>query len=398
VGFREEQPSLTDRSFQFRLINNRHRGIELKIEGPDMTDEESSGRRKVARRSTLVRRDPEQRGQKHHRGTVRMLDAICRIHQLLKKGHAVSTQRLQQELEAKNRRTVLRYISILNDVLHADVRFDPDAGGYRYYGNMMIALPEPMLTEGDLFALYVASPVLAQYRGTPLGEQFESSFAKIVALLPEAVKKRMLAVPRRVETKTRVPLYGDARYFAQVLSALHHGRQLELSYRSADRGLPSERTVDPYVLCVVNSKWYLLAYDYRRARVLSFAVERIWGAKETHREFDRPEGFSAADHLKDAFGIYLPPEDSGEKATEIVIRFDALAARYVRETKHHWTQKIRDLPGKEIEVTFTVRGTIEVENFVLGWGEHAEVLAPASLRKRVRERLARAFARYGIEE
>lgn len=359
----------------------------------------SPRRKKLAKDSApkpLVRRAQKQTAPKGHRGTVRMLESILRIHQLLRTNNSVSTQRLQEELEVKDRSTIGRYINIMKERLNADIRYDQDARGYRYFGDP-IELPDPMLTEGDLLALYVASPILAQYRGTPLGEQFEASFGKIVSLLPEPVRNRMLNVPKRVETRTRGPNREDARCFAHVLNALHHDRELEIGYASAHRGTSTIRTVDPYVLCIVDSKWYLLARDHLRGHVVSFAVDRIWTAKQTSREFVRPPHFSAAEYLKDTFGIYRPPEESEERATEIVIRFDALSARYVRETKWHSTQKIRELSGKEIELSFTVRGTIEVERFVLEWGEHAEVLAPSSLRKRVRERLARAFAKYGME-
>jgi len=66
----------------------------------------------------------------------------------------------------------------------------------------------------------------------------------------------------------------------------------------------------------------------------------------------------------------------------------------VRETRWHSTQKIKELDDGGIELTIKVRGTLEVESWVLGWGEHAEVVRPASLRKRMKARLSKALAKY----
>jgi predicted DNA-binding transcriptional regulator YafY len=156
------------------------------------------------------------------------------------------------------------------------------------------------------------------------------------------------------------------------------------------------RVVDPYVLCLVSSRWYLLAHDHRRGRVLKFAIDRIWSVKETGKAFRRPAGFSAAQHLKHAFGIYEAPDEQGTEPGEIRIRFDAFAARYVRETKWHDSQKLTLRSDGGVELTIVVRGSVEVERFVLGWGEHAEVLAPADLRDCMRRRIAGALSAYEV--
>lgn len=362
-----------------------------------------SGKRTIRRgspdergRQALVRTAGGRRGGSRAdfaRGTFRMLDALARIHRHLETGRAVSTRALEDELEA-SRRTVLRYIAFFRESLGADIVYDPEQGGYRYSGKS-IPIPGYHLTEGDLYALYVASPILAQYRGTALGDRFDASFRKIAAHLPERVRSRLVVLPSRITAKGPVPRHGDSSAFARILDAASRERELSITYFSAHRGVTTVRKVDPYALSVVGSRWYLLARDHLRGRVLRFALERIWSAAETGRTFERPAGFTPGAFLKDAFGIFEAPDAPGEEPAEIRIRFDAFAARYVRETVWHPSQRITALEDGRIELSLRVRGSVEVEQFVLGWGEHAEVVAPGELRAQVRARVARMHAAYG---
>ncbi len=65
----------------------------------------------------------------------------------------------------------------------------------------------------------------------------------------------------------------------------------------------------------------------------------------------------------------------------VVIRFRADQATYIREREWHPTQKVRDLRDGRVELTFRAGGIYEIIRWVLSWGNAAEVIRPARLRR-----------------
>ncbi len=86
--------------------------------------------------------------------------------------------------------------------------------------------------------------------------------------------------------------------------------------------------------------------------------------------------------------------NDGGKPQEICIRFDSFAARLVRERQWHKSQKIKELDGGEIELTLKLGNLMEIQRWVLSWGEHAHVIAPTSLQNRVRDTALKMARQY----
>ena len=80
------------------------------------------------------------------------------------------------------------------------------------------------------------------------------------------------------------------------------------------------------------------------------------------------------------------------------VEFSAKMARYA--TRHQWTrnQRVEEYADGRVIVTVIARGTIDVTNWVLGFGEHAVVLEPASLRAEMAALTRRMAAAYEQEK
>ena len=117
-------------------------------------------------------------------------------------------------------------------------------------------------------------------------------------------------------------------------------QQLELHYRKP--GQPAEtRLVDPYHLANINGEWFLFAYDHARKDIRTFVPARIQSVKPTGKTFERTQKFSLEKRLRDSFGVH-----SGEGEFEVVIRFNARAADYIREKKWHPSQTLARIEGR----------------------------------------------------
>ena len=68
----------------------------------------------------------------------------------------------------------------------------------------------------------------------------------------------------------------------------------------------------------------------------------------------------------------------------IKLRFNAVIAQIVEETRWHPSQAVKMQPDGSAVVTFKVPVTDEFIAFVTRWGEKVEVLQPVSLRKEIK--------------
>jgi proteasome accessory factor B len=115
----------------------------------------------------------------------------------------------------------------------------------------------------------------------------------------------------------------------------------------------------------------------------------VTNAKNLKISFQRPANFSAAEMLAGSFAAF----EAG-KTEKVKIRFDSFAARLVAERQWHKSQIMHALPDGGAELVMQVGIAPDLEAWILGWAGHAEVLEPASLRKKIIASAAEALARY----
>ena len=115
-----------------------------------------------------------------------------------------------------------------------------------------------------------------------------------------------------------------------------------------------------------------------RGQLRTFALTRIANVKNLQIPFARPADFSVAKMLAGSFAAF-----QAARTEHVRIRFDAFAARLVRERQWHKSQKMRPADGGGMELTMRVGIAPDLENWILSWGDHAEVIEPLELRRRI---------------
>jgi len=162
-----------------------------------------------------------------------------------------------------------------------------------------------------------------------------------------------------------------------LLRALLRQRRIELAYRKPGSKNPAHYVFEPYTMLVYKQGLYLIGSTEQRAHTFYLAVERILECKLTDQYFDYPQDFSPRQFCEGSFGIFKDAE------TDIVVRFSSEVAEYVQARSWHPTQEIKDLEDGGIELSMTVSGIQEVIPWVLGFGDHAEVVGPEDIRSMV---------------
>jgi predicted DNA-binding transcriptional regulator YafY len=311
------------------------------------------------------------------------------LDRLLRANRYPNARSAARELEV-NPRTVHRDLEFLRDSWGAPLEFCHKHNGY-YYRDAAFALPLQTLTEGELFALFLAERVLHDYRATPYARDLAAAFRKLTAALPEAVTIDLAHWDQVHSFRRSSADLEEAACFHQLAAAVRRGRQLELVYWTASRDDTTRRVVDPYHLLAMDGHWYLVAYCHLREEVRMFAPARVRAVKETGGVFERPADFRIADYLDTTFRVvrgHGPP-------CRVVLRFAPAAARYVREKLWHSSQRLQDQPDGSLLLTLVVSHLLEVKRWVLSYGFDCEVLEPPQLRSEVAGDLLRAARRYG---
>ena len=105
------------------------------------------------------------------------MERMHRIHQLLQNKEYPNCTKLAKEFEVV-KRTMKRDIEFMKDQMCLPIGFDTRRNGY-FYTETVDHFPELPMSEADVFALYVASKAIEQYKGTPFQRLLETAFRRL---------------------------------------------------------------------------------------------------------------------------------------------------------------------------------------------------------------------------
>mgnify|MGYP001627219939 CR=1 FL=1 len=308
------------------------------------------------------------------------LERILEIDRQIRALKYPNARRLARELEVSER-TIYQDRQFMVDRLRAPLAYDRRRGGW-YYTDPNWALPSVLVTEGELLAFFLSVEVARRYLGTAFEGPLCSAVEKITAGLKSQIQVSLedlracyiFAPPPVVSVKEELLL--------ELHRAIQCCRQVKIRYYTASRGCWQVRVVEPYHLYNLRGDWYLIAFDHLRRDMRTFHAGRIEEWEVLNQEFKRDPGFSVGKWMAQAFVA-----ERGEEPVEVVIKFDPYQARYIRERSWHPSQEIEELPDGGLILRFFTGGLDEVKRWVMGYGSHAEVLAPESLRQAIREEI-----------
>jgi proteasome accessory factor B len=245
------------------------------------------------------------------------------------------------------------------------------------------------LTTSQMVALFLSRRVFDFLAGTGFKEDLDDIFEKLEAMLK---RKDFLAV-RNLDRK--VFDVNEARHLYEgriedvndIVTALLHEERLRVTHESVSGGRKTF-VLELYTLMVYKKGLYLVGRSDRHGEIRTFALDAFREVEWLRGEkFEYPADYRPQQVTEGAFGLMR-----GEP-TRVRILFEPKVARYVERVMWHPTQKfVRVAAG--LEMTMEVAATLELENWVLGFGDSAVVSAPDGLRAAVAARLRCAAGRY----
>jgi proteasome accessory factor B len=316
------------------------------------------------------------------------LERMMSIHARLKAGRFPNCRKIADELEVSPK-TIQRDIDFMRYRLALPIEYDPLRFGF-YYTEAVTSFPTIDVSEGEIAALFVAQKALTQYHGTPFERPLRSAFRKITDGLKERVSFSWSDMEEAISFRSVGASVADLQLFETVSQAALRSVELEFGYRKLDSNGYEDRRVRPYHIASLENQWYLFGEDLARKQLRTFALPRMRNARATSTRFRRPANFSIAQVLSGSFGVF-----EGGKKHKIRLEFDPFAARLVSERTWHESQRLHHAKDGSATLELELGALEEIERWVLSWGSHVRVLAPAELRERIKEQgaaIARMYA------
>lgn len=238
----------------------------------------------------------------------------------------------------------------------------------------------PLNDEG-LDALNSALDILRQLQGFP---QLASSIDTI-SKLNEQISRQTGATPPAMDME-HVAGYRGAQFIGTIYDAVRKRQTISIEYQSFKARQAEKIVVYPYLLKEYRNRWFLICEKStnRSPQVNIFALDRIHLVEidKTH-PFKKCVDFDPEHFFDDTIGV---TKSISDKVRRVVIKVDRQQAPYVESKPFHKSQKVEQrFRDGSIQLSLKVVVNNELERLILGYGGHAEVIAPPEFRARIAE-------------
>ena len=261
---------------------------------------------------------------------------------------------------------------------------------YYEYDDPDYSITHLPLNDEGLDALNSALDILRQLQGFP---QLASSIDTISKLNEQISRHTGISVPAM--DMEHVPGYTGARFIGAIYEAVRKQQTLVVEYQSFKARYPVAHIVYPYLLKEYRNRWFLIGEKStnRAPQVNIFALDRIHSVTiDRVHPFKKCVDFDPEHFFDDTIGVTRLISD---KARRVVIRIDRQQAPYVESKPFHKSQKVEQrFRDGSIQLSLKVVINNELERLILGYGGHAEVIAPPELRARIAESILKAASNY----
>lgn len=261
---------------------------------------------------------------------------------------------------------------------------------YYEYEDPDFSITHLPLNDEGLEALNSALDILRQLQGFP---QLASSI-DIISKLNEQISRHTSAAAPAMDME-HVEGYKGAQFIGFIYDAVRKQQTIVIEYQSFKARQAEALTVYPYLLKEYRNRWFLICEkaSNRSPQVNIFALDRIHSVKmDKEHPFRKCVDFDPEHFFDDTIGVTKLISD---KARRVVIKIDRQQAPYVESKPFHRSQKVEQrFRDGSIQLSLKVVLNNELERLILGYGGHAEVIAPPELRERIAKNVNKAAEYY----
>jgi predicted DNA-binding transcriptional regulator YafY len=242
------------------------------------------------------------------------------------------------------------------------------------------------LTEADLNKLSEITMILKEFTGFLHFNELSGMIQK----LEDKIYTEKHNLKPFIEIEKNENLKG-LEYLDPIYQAIQKKQVIAIWYQSFKARRPGKIIFNPYLLKEYRNRWFVLGSKKESKVILNLALDRI---EELGSMPDEPyvpnEDFDSTEHFKYVIGVTV----NSLRPTNVHLFINKENAPYVITKPLHHTQQLIRETVEGIEIVIKVIPNYELEREIMGFGEHVKVLAPESLKKRIKERIIEAAKNY----
>ncbi len=281
-----------------------------------------------------------------------------------------------------SRRTAFRDLETLRTA-GVPLGFDRDEQRY-FIPNSFFLPPTNFTAEEALSIIALASQIGSNVR-LPFYEPARRAALKLESSLPRALQEELQSITRAIQINVKqvTPLEDKQDVYQQLVDAIASRRVVRINYESLTEWETITTKLRPYRLLFSRHSWYVIGRSSLHTETRTFNLSRISELTTLKEKYAVPRGFNLDRYLRNAW--HLIPEPGRDRIVEV--RFKPLVARNVAEVVWHKTQQVEFQDDGGLNFRVQVSGLNEIAWWILGYGDQAEVLRPAKLRKLIAHRV-----------
>jgi predicted DNA-binding transcriptional regulator YafY len=258
---------------------------------------------------------------------------------------------------------------------------------YYSYEDPEYSITHIPLTTQDLGILQEVSVLLRQFKGF----SHFTGMSELIHRLDDKIHSEQSHSPTVIDFEKNELLAG-IEWLDPLYKAIVARTTVKVIYQSFKARSASELVFYPYLLKEYRNRWFVLGMKKQGKDILTFALDRIQSVGFLSDEpFHEQKDFDPHSYFSSIVGV---TRNADQGLTEVRFRASREHAPYIRTKPIHSSQRVvEEMPSGTL-FTITVIPNFELERELIGFGEELEVLAPASLVRRIRGRIRLMNALY----
>ena len=326
---------------------------------------------------------------KNYSTRLRVLD------QCLRSGHAYSgkelTEFINRELELRDEPTITSRTTLMDDLLNIENEYHTNIVRKKHgrqttyqYEDPNFSIFSTELSEDDLLHLSQALDILKRFDGMPEADWVSELSARL-----------NLCMSNHKEVRAAVgfesSMYNKGmEHFTPLFNAIRKKTTVELRYQSFRMAAPQTLIVHPYYLKQYNNRWFLFCCNGDHTNLSNYPLDRILSVKLAHVPY-RETDIDFDEYFADMIGV---SRRNGQEPEDVILRFPKDQYKYVSTKPWHGSQTVIEENDDFVTMQMHVIINYELEQKILSFGDYVEVVAPRSLRDRIKERMDKSLEKY----
>ncbi len=310
-------------------------------------------------------------------------------------GHAYTGKELigfiNQELEAHSEPPVSSRNTLMEDLMSIENDFNVSILRERHGRQTTYRYEKPgftifssELSEDDFNHLEQALAILSRFEGMPQFDWMTQLSADMnLRMANQEQVKSIVGFESSIYNK-------GMEHFTPLFNAIRKKITVEIQYQSFKMDEPQTLIVHPYYLKQYNNRWFLFCSTGDYTTISNYPLDRILSVKEANVPY-RETSINFEEFFEDMIGVSKKP---GQEPENILLRFPKDQYNYVATKPWHGSQKVIEKNDDYVIILLKVIHNYELEQKILSFGDYVEVIAPQSLRERIKERLQTGLEKY----